>query len=159
MTFTPSITLTPEPPFVSTTRLSDTDEDGGFSPLLLIGGGFLTAIAGGYILTYAVRAGALNRYTDGFVLEQCPVCEVGHLSLEERVFRMLGIPRVRRTVRCDNCNSILREVAPCRWRYAVDRVANPEMYAAINNRVLREDQLATLGDDEQEDAPTYIDET
>lgn len=116
-------------------------------------------VAGGYIVTYVVRAGALNRYADGFVLEQCPVCEVGFLALEERVFRMLGIPRVRRTVRCDNCNSVLREVAPRRWRYAVDRVANPELYTVINNRMLREDQLVTLADDDPTDAPTYIDET
>lgn len=156
-TFTPSITPTRAPPFVSSTRPDDGGEDSGISPLLLIGGVLLTLAAGSYIVTFAVRSGALNRYEDGFILAACPVCEIGHLSLEERVFRMVGIPRVRRTVRCDNCNSVLREVGNRRWRYAVDPAANSSMYESTNNRILREDQLQTLRDDHA-DGPTYIDE-
>lgn len=120
---------------------------------------FLTALIGGYLLTYTVRAAAVNRYADGFLLDDCPVCKVGHLTLEERVFRTFGIPRVRRTVRCDHCHSVLREVGNRRWRYAVDRAINPNLYTTTNNRVLREEQLAKLGADDSTEAPTYIDES
>ncbi|PJF44549.1 MAG: hypothetical protein CUN55_03370 [Phototrophicales bacterium] len=159
ITLTPSITPTREPPFISATRSTGNSKSGGIPPFFYIGGGILTAIVGSYILTYAVRAGALSRYADGFILTQCPVCHTGHLTLEERIFRTLGIPRVRRTVRCDNCHSVLREVGNRRWRYAVDRTINPEMYAKMNNRIMHEEQLMNLGEESSTEPPTYIDES
>ncbi|HRF98902.1 MAG TPA: hypothetical protein PLZ51_27015, partial [Aggregatilineales bacterium] len=73
-------------------------------------------LAGGalfFILTYVVMylrgQAAVDRYTNGFVIDTCPVCGVGKLEAETRVVRLLGIPRPRRTVRCDHCRSLLRE--------------------------------------------------
>ena len=57
---------------------------------------------------------------------------------------MLGIPRPRAIVRCDNCRSVLREVGNHRWRYAVDRAANPTLYSQFNGRVVTEETLKTL---------------
>jgi len=39
-----------------------------------------------------------------------------------------------------------------RWRYAVDRAANPALYDRLNNRELREDTLQRLTDTSS-DAP------
>ncbi len=110
------------------------------------------------MVLFTVRTAALERYSDGFVLEHCPVCKTGQLSVEERVDRVLGVPRVRRTVRCDTCRSLLREVGTRRWRYAVDKSANESMYQRHNNSILRENELRTLEQDmsDTSDAPSYI---
>jgi hypothetical protein len=111
----------------------------------LLLGGMLAILAGLYSGIYVSQAAQLNRYHEGFMLAICPVCEEGELYLEERRYRMLGIPRVRRVVRCDTCRSVLREVGRQRWRYAVDGAENPELYDEINGQVLTEDELLDIG--------------
>ena len=157
ITYTPSITPTRAPPIIQSTRPDDGNTNsGGISPLLLLSGGILTLIIGAYIVLFAVRTAAVERYAEGFPIDRCPVCEKGQLSLEQRVDRMLGIPRVRRTVRCDHCRSVLREVSRRKWRYAVDGTENAAMYAQYNNQTLSEAELAHLNIDSDPDAPSYI---
>lgn len=110
------------------------------------------------MVTYATNAAALDRYASGFPIRYCPVCEEGHLEIEEKTARWLWIPFVRRTVRCDNCRSVLREVGKRRWRYAVDRSVNEDFYRNLNNRILTEAQLLAIAPDYAADAPLYIDE-
>ena len=107
-------------------------------------GGLLGLGALGYAGLYVRHWAHLARYREGFVLSACPICEAGHLHLEERRYRLLGIPRVRRVVRCDVCRSVLREVGTRRWRYAVDGAENPALYDALNGRVLSEDELLRM---------------
>jgi len=108
---------------------------------LVIGMGIL-----GVILIYAFLywrgLAYVGRYKQGFVIETCPVCG-GNLIVEERPSRTLGIPSVRRSVRCDNCRSTLREVGSRTWRYAVDPM-NPTLYEQWNNREITDEQLKTL---------------
>jgi hypothetical protein len=111
---------------------------------VLLGGGLLV-LAVGYVGIYVNQAAQLDRYRDGFMLSTCPVCEQGHLHLEERRYRFLGIPRVRRVVRCDVCRSVLRQVGRQRWRYAVDGAENEAMYDELNGRVVSEDDLLDIG--------------
>jgi hypothetical protein len=113
------------------------------SPLLPLGGGVF-ALASLYILLYALNNAALDRYAIGFVVHTCPVCGHGSLEVEERPYRSVGIPRVRRTVRCDSCRSVLREVGRKRWRYAVDPLANPALYETYNGKTLSEAELQSL---------------
>src|SRR5690606_373102 len=91
--------------------------------------GWLAVAAAALILGAALylggrgrRRGELMRYADGFVLDECPVCQTGALELEENVQRV-----VKRTVRCDTCRSVLRQVRPGRWRYTIDPLVNPEL--------------------------------
>lgn len=114
-------------------------------PLYLLLGGALAVLGVLYSILYITQAAHLNRYRDGFVLTTCPVCEEGALDLEEHRYRILGIPRVRRVVRCDICHSVLREVGRQRWRYAVDGAENPDLYDEINGQVLTEDELLDVG--------------
>jgi hypothetical protein len=136
----------------------DGDGDDGVSPLALLGGIVVTLVAGGYMVVYATNKAASERYAGGFVIQYCPVCQAGALEIEERFYRVAGIPRVRRAVRCNNCRSVLREVGNRRWRYAVDRVVSPELYGSLNNRILRESQLADLAPDSDDQFPQYIDD-
>jgi uncharacterized protein YraI len=135
---------TPKPIAPSVTEAEPTGEDGGVSSIaaMLAGGVLLLAMV--YAAVYAVNAANLDRYRDGFVLDVCPVCEEGDLYLEERRYRLLGIPRVRRVVRCDYCRSVLRQVGPRRWRYAVDNMENPDLYDEFNNQVMTEDALIDI---------------
>lgn len=87
---------------------------------------------------------ASNRYAEGFIIERCPVCEQGHLQIDERQSRLFGIPIVRRSVRCDHCRSVLREVGSGKWRYAVDRAANPTLFARYNGREITDQDLMRL---------------
>jgi hypothetical protein len=113
--------------------------------IYLLLGGALVVLTALYSGLYVTQAAQLNRYHEGFMLVICPVCEDGELYLEERRYRILGIPRVRRVVRCDTCRSVLREVGRQRWRYAVDGAENPELYDDINGHVLTEDELLDIG--------------
>jgi hypothetical protein len=97
-----------------------------------------------YILLYWRGLAAIDRYAKGFVVNQCPVCGRGHLSVETRVERFLGIPRPRRIVRCDNCRSVLRETGARRWRYAVDPLDNPDLYRRWNGQEIDEAALIDL---------------
>ncbi len=118
----------------------------------------LTGLIGGYIVMFATSQAAAERYANGFVIQYCPICYDGRLYIEERSYRVLGILRVRRTVRCDNCRSVLREVGKHRWRYAVDRTVSPEMYASLNNRPLREEQLIDLAPQDGTQSPEYFED-
>jgi len=110
------------------------------------------AVAGGVVLVvlliyggfYWRGATALDRYSDGFVIEQCPVCGSGHPVVDHRSDRLLGIPRPRRIVRCDTCRSLLRETGTRRWRYAVDPLKNADLYRELNGMEVDEDQLRAL---------------
>jgi hypothetical protein len=97
-----------------------------------------------YVAFYWRGLSAADRYEAGFVIETCPVCKQGHLTVESRQGRVLGIPRPRTTVRCDNCRSLLREVGSHRWRYAIDRAANPTLYTQFNGKVVDETTLEAL---------------
>ncbi len=115
---------------------------------------------GGYISLYAVHSAALERYATGFVINTCPACGDGQLELDERPYRVLGIPRLRRTVRCDNCPSTLREVGRRRWRYTVDPRANPALFERYNGSVLNDQALLTLAEDTAQapSPPAYIED-
>jgi hypothetical protein len=116
-------------------------------------GAILLALVLLYIGLYWRGLSAMDRYAAGFVIEQCPVCKTGHLSVETRTDRFLGIPRPRTTVRCDTCKSVLRESGARRWRYAVDRAVNPTLYARWNGREIDEETLKTLGDQPDQPLP------
>jgi hypothetical protein len=161
LTSTPTSTTTRVPAVVESTRPDgpDSNDGGGISPFIFLAGIALTGLVGGYIVMFATSMAAAERYAGGFIIQSCPVCQVGYLEMEERSNRVLGILRVRRTVRCDNCRSVLREVGKHRWRYAVDRSVSPELYASLNNRILREEQLLELSPDENYQSPHYLDDT
>lgn len=160
VTPTSTITTTRVPAVVESSRPANSHNEsgGGTSPLIFLAGIVLTGLIGGYIVMFATSQAAAERYASGFVIQTCPVCYEGHLHLEERSNRVLGILRIRRTVRCDNCRSVLREVSKHRWRYAVDRAVSPEMYASLNNRLLREEQLIDLVPSDEYQSPEYFED-
>lgn len=88
-----------------------------------------------------MNATALDRYATGFIVSTCPACEIGNLNIEERPYRSVGLPRLRRTVRCDNCRSTLREVGRFRWRYSVDPLVNDALFADYNGEIITENEL------------------
>ncbi len=92
------------------------------------------------------------------MLSVCPVCEEGNLYLDEKRYRLFGIPRARRVVRCDTCHSVLRQVGYQRWRYAVDHAANPELYDAVNGRVMTEARLLEISPEYGPARPQYIED-
>lgn len=86
----------------------------------------------------------VHRYAKGFLLDTCPVCHEGHLNLEQVVKSSMGIPSVRRSVRCNTCRSVLREVRPGRWRYTIDPYVNPDMASRYDTRWLSRADLESL---------------
>ncbi|MEP7291524.1 MAG: hypothetical protein ABI835_07055, partial [Chloroflexota bacterium] len=113
-------------------------------PLEALVGAALLALVIGYVALYWRGLAAGDRYADGFVIDRCPVCKHGHLSVETRQSRLLGIPRQRYTVRCNTCRSVLREAGSRRWRYAVDASENPLIYNRFNGRMIDEATLKAL---------------
>ncbi len=87
---------------------------------------------------------AADRYAEGFVIARCPICGEGHLLVEMRQTRFLGIPRTRSIVRCDFCRSMLREIGTRRWRYAVDRTVNVTLYREWNGKIVDPAMLEQL---------------
>lgn len=115
-----------------------------------------------YMWFYFQGLVAAGRYSDGFIIETCPVCRRGELSVESRPLRIVGIPVVRRTVRCDVCRSILRETGTRRWRYAVDRLEDLRMYNQFNGREVTDSDLERLAKMPQsgsssQTSPTFVD--
>ncbi len=108
-------------------------------PEAIVGGAALILVLI-YVGLYWRGLAAADRYAEGFVIERCPICGEGHLIVEIKQSRLVGIPRPRSIVRCDFCRSVLREVGSRRWRYAVDRSANPALYRQLNGKVV--DQVA-----------------
>jgi len=104
--------------------------------------GLLVAV---YAALYALGTIGAARYSGGFVIETCPVCQRGALTVVNRERRLLGIPRVRRTVHCDYCGSVLRQVGRARWRYTVDGDENPALYRRYNGREITDRELIALG--------------
>lgn len=117
---------------------------GGGLPLEAVIGGVGLLLVLGYIGLYLRGLGAVDRYKNGFVIERCPACDRGHLSVETKVDRFLGIPRPRRIVRCSECRSVLREVGDRRWRYAVDPMENAALYKHYNGREIDDATLTQL---------------
>lgn len=113
----------------------------------------LLVLVVGYVALYWRALTIGERYAEGFVIERCPACERGHLTVETRPARVLGIPRPQAIVRCDNCRSVLREVGKGRWRYAVDRAANLTLYNQLNGRIVTEDMLRTLDENAPREVP------
>lgn len=141
------ITVTPAPTtnIPAVTPQGDGPATGSISPELIAAGALILLILG-YIALYLRGAATANQYANGFIIDTCPVCGKGHLMVESRTERSLGIPNTKHVVRCDNCRSVIRESGGGRWRYAVDRTANPAMYDRLNNREIREDTLKRLLD-------------
>jgi hypothetical protein len=121
----------------------------GRLPIELIVGGVALLLVLVYVGLYWRGLSTAERYADGFIIEQCPVCGRGHLMVETRHDRVFGIPRARTTIRCSVCRSVLRETGNRRWRYAVDRIENPVLYDRFNGRVVDEATLKSLADHPQ----------
>lgn len=119
-------------------------QSGGGIPSEALLGGVIVVLVVLYIGLYYRGVMAVNRYTGGFVVERCPVCQRGHLIVDTRQERLLGLPRPRRIVRCDVCRSVLRETSPRRWRYAIDPIENPDLYRVYNGQELDEQSLIDL---------------
>lgn len=97
-----------------------------------------------YVGLYWRGLAAQERFADGFLIETCPVCGRGQLTVEMRGDRVLGIPQPRATVRCSECRSVLRQVGYRRWRYAVDPFESPALYARYNARTVDETTLKSI---------------
>ncbi len=130
------------PPATPTTAAPPTEEVG---PRIeaVVGAIILVAVLI-YALLYWRGLVGLERYDDGFVIDRCPVCDRGDLIVETRQERVLGIPTARRTVRCSQCRSVLRETGNRRWRYAIDPVENHDLYQQLNGQELDEPGLIEL---------------
>jgi len=124
-------------------------------PCLKTGGGIalgaVVLLGGGYLARRITAQREVTRYRGGFPLTLCPVCLEGHVHVNEVVKTSLGIPRLTRSVRCDNCHSALREVQPGKWRYSVDAYRNPEMAERYGTRLLWEDDLKKLAEQATEE--------
>ncbi len=116
----------------------------GLSPGIWIALGGIPLLFGLYIWYRGRRLRELQRYASGFPLAVCPVCQEGALELEEHLTPSLGIPRVRRLVRCSTCRSVLREVQPGVWRYTIDPLVNPKIAAEYNAKNFTIDELIAL---------------
>ena len=75
------------------------------------------------------------------MIEICPVCG-GNLVEEGRGRAIFS--RRRRVVRCDSCQSVLRERGHNRWHYAVELNRNPEIYRRFNGKYLTDEELEAL---------------
>lgn len=115
-------------------------------PVELIISGILLTIGLIYGFLYWRGQMAADRYDAGFVIDRCPVCG-GELHVTINQKRIFGIARVRTTVRCQNCRSLLREVATRRWRYAVDHSYSLTLFHRFNGKVIDEATLIALGED------------
>ncbi|MEJ2147897.1 MAG: hypothetical protein P8Z40_00300 [Chloroflexota bacterium] len=127
---------TPEPtPIPAITPTPGADLMGRLQALWpWIGGGLMAVLVVAYIARLMAGGRERRRYADGFVLSSCPVCQQGHLHLEETFTRTLGALRARRLVRCNVCRSVLREVEPGVWRYSIDPYINAALADEYNGQ-------------------------
>jgi uncharacterized protein YraI len=150
LTVTPTIAPTETtvvPALLNPTAIPLTPEsspDTGAVPVEAVVGGIILLLVLGYVGFYLRGTAAAERYAKGFVIERCPACDRGRLTVETRVDRLLGIPRPRRTVRCSECRSVLREVGKRRWRYAVDPVENTALYKHYNGQEIDDSTLSQI---------------
>ena len=139
--------VVPTEPGLEATLVPETVPEGGegagVEPETVVGIGAVLAVLA-YIGLYLRGLVAVDRYASGFVIEDCPVCRRGQLHVDQRQERLFGIPRPRRVVRCDHCRSLLRETGHRRWRYAVDPVENPTIFARYNGAEIDDDTLIEL---------------
>lgn len=134
---------------------SGTPESGQL-PIELIVGGIALLLLLAYVALYWRGVSGLERYANGFVIDECPVCRQGQLTVETRNDRVLGIPRARTTVRCTHCRSVLREAGDRRWRYAVDRLENAALYDRYNGKLVDESTLIALSNSSETPAPAPV---
>lgn len=127
----------------STVTNGQSTSNSGIAPEVIIAAVVLIAILVYAVLYWRGTSGS-ERYADGFVIEICPVCQRGHLLVESRQERLMGIPRSRHSVRCTECRSVLREVSGQQWRYAVDPIENPDLYERFNGSIVDNQTLADL---------------
>lgn len=139
-------TLTPE------TATAQSQPGSGLSPEAIIAGIVLLLI-GIYGFFYWRGLSTAERYANGFVIDTCPVCGRGHLIVETRQERLFGVPRVRHSVRCSECRSVLREVGDQEWRYAVDPIENPALYQQYNGQVITDEKLVALANEQSRSQP------
>jgi hypothetical protein len=111
---------------------------------LLVGGGLVLLGLIVYLWRRSAGVREVRRYAKGFLFDTCPACHEGHLHLDQLVQHSMGIPNVRRSVRCDTCRSVLREIRPGRWRYTVDPYVNPDMASRYDTRWLSRTDLELL---------------
>lgn len=153
-TLTPSPTTTPPPQVAALPPQSSPAPEAVIPPSLSSQGppltkawhwlalGGLLALAG---IIYGWRWGRgqreIKRYADGFPLEVCPTCQSGRLHLEEYIQRPLGIAVLRRSVHCDTCRSILRQIRPGWWRYTIDPLVNPALAEEYNGHSFADTDL------------------
>jgi uncharacterized protein YgiM (DUF1202 family) len=146
-TATATATRTPPVGIILPTPVSSLPESTPSTPTIppeaLVGGLVLLALIV-YVGLYWRGLSMADHYADGFVIQRCPVCQQGQLSVETRLNRVLGIPRPRSIVRCDTCRSVLREAGRHRWRYAVDPLENPPFYKRFNGKIVYEATLTAL---------------
>jgi hypothetical protein len=133
-------------PAVETGTTDGQAEDKSSIPPEAIVGGIAIFLVLAYIVFYLRGLAAAERYSKGFVIDHCPVCGEGNLSVDTRHNRLFGIPRARRTIRCDFCRSVLRETGYRRWRYAVDPLDNSAMYEHFNEQEIDEKTIKSLFD-------------
>jgi hypothetical protein len=148
-TFTPSATIRAMAVTTESPSAPETPADGGSGASIPPGG--ILAIGGAGVLLlgfygwrFARGTRNLRRYANGFAVDWCPVCRTGRLHLDEHVTRVIGVPRVHRTVRCDECRSVLREMEPGVWRYAVDPVADEDFATNYNGELVDDATLIEL---------------
>lgn len=132
------------PPTLVTVPPEGASSDSLSLPPEALVGGIVVILILIYLLLYLRSLLIAGRYRDGFVVDTCPVCRHGKLQVEERRESLLGIPMVRRTVRCTHCRSTLREVGRRRWRYTVDRSVNQVVYDRYNGRYVTDEELSRL---------------
>jgi uncharacterized protein YraI len=113
---------------------------------IFAGGGAAMLLVVLYVWFWAAGRRSRNRYVDGFPLEVCPVCQTGKLHMEEHASHLLGIPQVRRLVRCNNCRSVLREVRSGTWRYTIDPFVNEKLAEEHNGQLFTDADLLVFAE-------------
>ena len=58
----------------------------------------------------------------------------------------MGIPQMRRLVRCDNCRSVLREVRSGVWRYTIDPFVNEKLAEEHNSQLFSDADLLVFAE-------------
>jgi hypothetical protein len=151
-----AVALQPTVPPATPVPAAPTDSPAPGIRIEAIIGGLALLAALIYISFYWRGLAAAGRYKQGIGIPVCPACGEGKLEVETRSGRFLGIPRPRHTVRCSKCRSVLREIEPGRWRYAVDPLVNHALYRQYNSRELTDADLAELARFQPEDVPPDV---
>lgn len=120
-----------------------------FSLLLVLG--LLIVVGDGYwYLRFRKAASELRRYNKGYVIPICPVCH-GQLHLTEVATTRFGIPSVKRSVACNQCQSLLQEVGIGQWRWQVDANTNAEMDWLYGDEIVSDKELLLVASGQHTD--------